>query len=48
MSASSRPKGGVQVMKARLFHLSVVACLIVFALSSALSYLPDSMFDGAD
>jgi hypothetical protein len=35
-------------MKARLFHLSVVACLIVFALSSALSYLPDSMFDGAD
>jgi hypothetical protein len=36
------------VTKARLFHLSVVACLVVFALVSALSYMPDSMFDGAD
>jgi hypothetical protein len=36
------------VTKARLFHLSVVACLFVFALVTALSYLPDSMFDGAD
>ena len=34
--------------KARLFHLSVVACLIVFALVSALQYVPASMFDGAD
>jgi hypothetical protein len=48
MSASRPQKGGVQVTKARLFHLSVVACLIVFALMSAMSYLPDSMFDGAD
>jgi hypothetical protein len=36
------------VTKARLFHLSVVACLIVFALLSAIQLLPDSMFDGAD
>lgn len=36
------------MIKARLFHLSVVACLVVFALVSALSYMPDSMFDGAD
>lgn len=48
MSASSATKGGAHVMKARLFHLSVVACLIVFALTSAMSFLPDSMFDGAD
>ena len=34
--------------KARLFHLSVVACLIAFALVSAISCLPDAMFDGAD
>jgi hypothetical protein len=34
--------------KARLFHLSVVACLIVFALLSAISLLPDTMWDGAD
>jgi hypothetical protein len=36
------------VTKARLFHLSVVACLIVFALVSAMSLVPDAMFDGAD
>jgi hypothetical protein len=36
------------VTKARLFHLSVVACLIVFALLPAFQLLPDSMFDGAD
>jgi hypothetical protein len=36
------------VTKARLFHLSVVACLLVFALVSALQFLPDNMFDGAD
>jgi hypothetical protein len=36
------------VTKARLFHLSVVACLIIFALLSAIQYLPASMFDGAD
>jgi hypothetical protein len=36
------------VTKARLFHLSVVACLIVFALVSAMSFFPDAMFDGAD
>jgi hypothetical protein len=36
------------VTKARLFHLSVVACLIVFALVTALSFVPASMFDGAD
>jgi hypothetical protein len=48
MSASRPQKGGAQVTKARLFHLSVVACLIVFALVSAIQYLPDSMFDGAD
>ena len=48
MSASKPRKGGAQVTKARLFHLSVVACLIVFALVSAIQYLPDSMFDGAD
>lgn len=41
-------KGGVTVTKARLFHLSVVACLVVFALVSALQCLPDNMFDGAD
>ena len=35
-------------MKARLFHLSVVASLLVFALVTALSYAPASMFDGAD
>ncbi len=34
--------------KARLFHLSVVACLIVLALVSAMSFVPDAMFDGAD
>jgi hypothetical protein len=34
--------------KARLFHLSVVACLIVFALVTAMSFVPDAMFDGAD
>ena len=34
--------------KARLFHLSVVACLIVFALLSAVQMWPGSMFDGAD
>jgi hypothetical protein len=34
--------------KARLFHLSVVACLIVFALVTAISFVPDAMFDGAD
>jgi hypothetical protein len=34
--------------KARLFHLSVVACLVFFALVSALQLLPDNMFDGAD
>ena len=34
--------------KARLFHLSVVACLIVFAVLSALQTVPDNMFDGAD
>jgi hypothetical protein len=34
--------------KARLFHLSVVACLVVFAMVSALQLLPDNMFDGAD
>jgi hypothetical protein len=36
------------VTKARLFHLSVVACLIVFALLTAIQYSPASMFDGAD
>jgi hypothetical protein len=36
------------VTKARLFHLSVVACLIVFALLLAVQCVPDSMFDGAD
>jgi hypothetical protein len=36
------------VTKARLFHLSVVACLIVFALVTAVQYTPLSMFDGAD
>jgi hypothetical protein len=41
-------KGGVTVTKARLFHLSVVACLVVFAMVSALQCLPDNMFDGAD
>jgi hypothetical protein len=35
-------------MKARLFHLSVVACLFAFVLVTALQLLPDSMFDGAD
>jgi hypothetical protein len=41
-------KGGAHMTKARLFHLSVVACLIVNALLSAAQLLPDSMFDGAD
>jgi hypothetical protein len=41
-------KGGAHVTKARLFHLSVVACLIVFALLSAVQFLPDTMWDGAD
>jgi hypothetical protein len=36
------------VIKARLFHLSVVACLVLFVLVSAAQLLPDSMFDGAD
>jgi hypothetical protein len=36
------------VTKARLFHLSVVACLVLFAMVSALSLVPDNMFDGAD
>jgi hypothetical protein len=36
------------VIKARLFHLSVVACLGLFVLVSALSLVPDNMFDGAD
>jgi hypothetical protein len=34
--------------KARLFHLAVVGCLIVFALVAAFSLLPDGMYDGPD
>jgi hypothetical protein len=37
-----------KVLKARLFHLSVVACLLVFTLVQAMSFVPDSMWDGAD
>jgi hypothetical protein len=36
------------VLKARLFHLSIVCCLILFALVTALQMLPDGMYDGAD
>jgi hypothetical protein len=38
-------------VKARLYFLAVLACLIGFALLSALQTMPllsDSMFDGAD
>jgi hypothetical protein len=33
------------VTKARLYHLAVIACLIVFALLTAIGS-PDGMFDG--
>jgi len=36
------------VTKARLYHLAVVACLIGFALITALQFLPDGMYEGAD
>ena len=47
-SASSARKEVFYVIKARLFHLSVVACLVLFVLVSAAQLMPDSMFDGAD
>ncbi len=37
-----------KVTKARLFHLAVRTCILMFALLSVASILPDSMFDGAD
>jgi hypothetical protein len=36
------------VTKARLYHLAVVACLIAFALITALQFVPEGMYDGAD
>jgi hypothetical protein len=36
------------VSKARLYHLAVVACLIAFALITALQMLPDGFYEGAD
>jgi hypothetical protein len=36
------------VIKARLFHLAVVCCLVAFVLVAALQMLPDGMYDGAD
>jgi len=36
------------VTNARLFHLAVVLCFVVFALNVALAALPDGMYDGAD
>jgi hypothetical protein len=36
------------VSKAQLFHLAVVACLIAFALISALAFVPDGMWDGPE
>jgi hypothetical protein len=37
------------VTKASLYHLAVVACLVVIPLLLAtIRFLPDNMFDGAD
>lgn len=34
--------------KARLFHLAVVGCLVLFALIAALQLLPNGFYDGPD
>jgi hypothetical protein len=36
------------VSKARLYHLAVVASLVLFALLTALSMIPLGQYDGAD
>jgi hypothetical protein len=36
------------VSKARLYHLAVVACLIVFVIIAAAEVVPFGAFDGAD
>ena len=47
-SASNAPKGGEPVSKARLYHLAVVASLVIFALLAARQMMPFGPYDGAD
>ena len=44
---SSDQKGG-DMIKARIFHLAVVACLVAFVVLAAAAALPTGMADGAD